>query len=235
MVTEIKVTNSVKEILNDYDADALLRTVPYDYKLNPTTVHSYSSKIKSTTPISITLTTQILDWLTAMAENHNIPFSLLFNFLIETVADCGKIHTKNIKQALDCYYYALNHNKSLFSRILEGYSNSGFYYTEETKATPNPGLNEEGIAYFLTLSEERKKYNTRIQKDREVAILLVLLIFFNLCQSNNIGSPSTLLSTSSYPNFLPASPPILLCIISCSSVVTHIKLLTSLCVLFQSR
>ena len=41
MVTKIKVTNSVKEILNDYDADDLLRTVPYDYKLDLTTVHSY--------------------------------------------------------------------------------------------------------------------------------------------------------------------------------------------------
>ena len=96
MVTKIKVTNSVKEILNDYDADELLRTVPYDYKLDLDTVYSYSSKVKSTTLISITLTTQILDWITAMAENNNIPLSLLFNFLIETVADCGKIHTKRI-------------------------------------------------------------------------------------------------------------------------------------------
>ena len=153
MVTKIKVTNSVKEILNDYDADELLRTVPYDYKLDHATVRSYSSKVKSTTPISITLTTQILDWLTAMAENNNIPLSLLFNFLIETVANCGKIHTKRIKQALDCYYYAAAHDKSLFSQILSEYALSDFY-KEET------GLSEEGVAYFLATSSKRTR-NTK--------------------------------------------------------------------------
>lgn len=150
MVAKIKVTNSVKEILNDYDADELLRTIPYDYKLDLTTVHSYSNKVKSTTPISITLTTQILDWLTAMAENNNIPLSLLFNFLIETVANCGKIHTKRIKQALDCYYYAVAHDKSLFSQILSEYALSNFY-KEET------GLSEEGVAYFLATSSKRTR------------------------------------------------------------------------------
>ena len=150
MVTKIKVTNSVKEILNDYDADDLLRTVPYNYKLDHATVHSYSNKVKPTTSISITLTTQILDWLTAMAENNNIPLSLLFNFLIETVANCGKIHTKRIKQALDCYYYAAAHDKSLFSQILSEYALSDFY-KEET------GLSEEGVAYFLATSSKRTR------------------------------------------------------------------------------
>ena len=150
MVTKIKVTNSVKEILNDYDADDLLRTVPYNYKLDHATVHSYSNKVKPTAAISITLTTQILDWLTAMAENNNIPLSLLFNFLIETVANCGKIHTKRIKQALDCYYYAAAHDKSLFSQILSEYALSDFY-KEET------GLSEEGVAYFLATSSKRTR------------------------------------------------------------------------------
>ena len=150
MVTKIKVTNSVKEILNDYDADDLLRTVPYDYRLDLDTVHSYSNKVKPTATISITLTTQILDWITAMAENNNIPLSLLFNFLIETVADCGKIHTKRIKQALDCYYYAAAHDKSLFSQILSEYALSDFY-KEET------GLSEEGVAYFLATSSKRTR------------------------------------------------------------------------------
>lgn len=150
MVAKIKVTNSVKEILNDYDADELLRTVPYDYKLDLTTVHLYSSKVKPTTSISITLTTQIQDWLTAMAKNHNIPFSLLFNFLIETVANCGKIHTKCIKQALDCYYYAVAHDKSLFSQILSEYALSDFYKEDV-------GLLEEGVAYFLATSSKRTR------------------------------------------------------------------------------
>ena len=150
MVTKIKVTNSVEEILNDYDADDLLRTVPYDYRLDRAVVHSYSNKVKPTATISITLTTQILDWISAMAENNNIPLSLLFNFLIETVANCGKIHTKKIKQALDCYYYAAAHDKSLFSQILSEYALSDFY-KEET------GLSEEGVAYFLATSSKRTR------------------------------------------------------------------------------
>lgn len=150
MVAKIKVTNSVKEILNNYDADELLRTVPYDYKPNLNAIYSYSSRVKSTTPISVTLTTQILDWLTAIAENNDISLSLLFNFLIETVADCGKIHTKRIKQALDCYYYAAAHDKALFSQILSEYALSDFYKEDI-------GLSEEGVAYFLATSSKRTR------------------------------------------------------------------------------
>ena len=85
-----------------------------------------------------------------MAENNNIPLSLLFNFLIETVANCGKIHTKRIKQALDCYYYAATHDKSLFSQILSEYALSDFYKEDI-------GLSEEGVAYFLATSSKRTR------------------------------------------------------------------------------
>lgn len=159
---EIMVTNSTKDILQVYDENDLLRTIPNNYKVDSLTLKSYAKRCKPTQSVQLNLTESHINFLTALAENNNIPLSLLFNFLIETVTNCGKIHTKRIKQALDCYYYALNHDKTLFSRILEGYSNSGFYYTEETKTKPNPGLNEEGVAYFLTLSEEREKYNARI-------------------------------------------------------------------------
>lgn len=159
---EIIVTNSAKDILQSYDENDLLRTIPNNYKVDSLIVKSYAKRCKPTQSVELNLTESHINFLTALAKNANTPLSLLFNFLIETVADCGKINTKNIKQALDCYYYAVAHDKSLFSRILEGYSNSGFYYTEETKAKPNPGLNEEGIACFLTLSEERKKYNAKI-------------------------------------------------------------------------
>lgn len=159
---EIMVTNSAKDILQVYDENDLLRTIPNNYKVDSLALKSYAKRCEPTQSVELNLTESHINFLTALAQNANAPLSLLFNFLIETVADCGKINTKNIKQALDCYYYALNHDKTLFSRILEGYSNSGFYYTEETKATPNPGLNEEGIACFLTLSEEREKYNARI-------------------------------------------------------------------------
>lgn len=156
------ITTEVKDILQLYDENDLLRTIPNNYKVDSLVLKSYAKRCKPTQSVELNLTESHIDFLTALAQNANAPLSLLFNFLIETVADCGKIHTKRIKQALDCYYYAAAHDKTLFSRILESYSNSGFYYTEETKATPNPGLNEEGIAYFLTLSEERKKYNARI-------------------------------------------------------------------------
>lgn len=156
------VTTEVKGILQLYDENDLLRTIPNNYKVDSSTLKSYAKRCKPTQSVELNLTESHINFLTALAENNNIPLSLLFNFLIETVANCGKINTKNIKQALDCYYYAVAHDKTLFSRILEGYSNSGFYYTEKTKTTPNPGLNEEGVACFLTLSEEREKYNTRI-------------------------------------------------------------------------
>lgn len=159
---EIKVTLTVEDILNQYDINDLIRTIPHNYKIIPQTLNSYVKHSKPIKSISINLSEQNDNFITAMARNINAPIELIINFLIETVVDCGKINTKNIKQALDCYYYAAAHDKSLFSRILEGYSNSGFYYTEETKAKPNPGLNEEGVACFLTLSEERKKYNARI-------------------------------------------------------------------------
>lgn len=149
MVTKIKVTNSVKEILNNYDADDLLRTVPYDYRLDHATVHSYSNKVKPTATISITLTTQILDWITAMAQNNNLSLSLVFNFLVETVADCGKINSKKIKQALDCYYYAVANDRELASQILSEYALSSYY--EKT------GLSEEGVAYFLATSNKRTR------------------------------------------------------------------------------
>lgn len=153
MELKIKITTSTKEIINNYDADDLLRTIPYDYRLNQATLNLYKAKPAITS--SITLTEQIYNWLNAMAKNNNIPFSLLFNFLIETIADCGKTHTKKIKQALDCYYYAVAHDKSLFSQILSGYALSGFY-------NENVGLSEEGVAYFLATSSERTSYRTII-------------------------------------------------------------------------
>lgn len=162
MELTLNVSPEAKNILEIYDENDLLRTVPNDYKLNSNMLNIYKKRIKSLVSVQINLSSDRHTQLKSYADNANAPMSLVFSFLIENVVDCGKINTKNIKQALDCYYYAVAHDKSLFSRILEGYSNSGFYYTEETKAKPNPGLNEEGIACFLTLSEERKKYNARI-------------------------------------------------------------------------
>lgn len=150
MVTKvIKVTNSVKQILNDYDANDLIKTVPHNYRLDRAVVYSYAQRVKPINTISITLTTQILDWLTAMAQNNNLSLSLVFNFLVETVADCGKINSKKIKQALDCYYYAVANDRELASQILSEYALSSYY--EKT------GLSEEGVAYFLATSNKRTR------------------------------------------------------------------------------
>lgn len=158
MVVNIKITDPVKDILKIYDADDLLRTIPYDYKQpDRNTLKLYSDKVKSTTPTDITLTEQIYDWLTAIAQNTNAPLSLIFNFLIETAANCGKIHTKNIKRALDCYYDAVNNNKPLFLEILSKYADSAFYNKER-------GLSEEDVAYFLAISDERTSYCAGVPK-----------------------------------------------------------------------
>ena len=156
----MKVTKSVKEILNKYDANDLLSTIPCNYNIHEAVINIYSKKIKDTITVSnqeLELSEQNQQLLQSFADNLNTTKSLVFNFLIETVADCGKVNTKNIKHALDCYYYAINHDRSLFLQILNKYAESGFYYTEETKESPNPGLNEAGIAYFLATSSERTR------------------------------------------------------------------------------
>ena len=79
----------------------------------------------------------------------------VFNFLIETVVDCGKIQTKAITRALNNYYEVASNSfddeksKNLFKKVLDGYSNSGFYDYHQC-------LSEQGIADFLTISEEGK-------------------------------------------------------------------------------
>lgn len=150
MVVDVKVTSSTQDLLENYDADDLLRTIPYNYQLDMRALMTYKGKIKSTTKTTIQLSNQIHDWLIDLSKNNNIAPSLLFNFLIETVANCGKIHTKNIKNALNCYYYAATYNRSLLAEILSEYAQSNFYSTET-------GLSEEGVALFLTMSEDGKK------------------------------------------------------------------------------
>ena len=79
----------------------------------------------------------------------------VFNFLIETVVDCGKIQTKAITRALNNYYEVASNSfddeksKNLFKKVLDGYSESGFYDYHQC-------LSEEGIADFLTISGEGK-------------------------------------------------------------------------------
>lgn len=162
---EIGITQETKDILDKYDAEQLLNTIPNDYQLTESSLKLYDNKVKILPlPINISLSEETIARLTAISNNTNAPIALVFNFLIENVANCGKIQTKKVAHALDNYYkVALNHNDpilgELLSQILDGYANSGFYDAEE-------GLSEKGIADFLTLSDEGKQLVQEIDKLR---------------------------------------------------------------------
>lgn len=164
---EIKISSETKNILENYDAERLLSTVPNDIVIKPASLNIYSSRVKlEPVPVLISLSTNTYDFLNGIASNLNVPVSLIFNFLIETVADCGKIQTKKVAHALENYYkLVVNHDDQvcgeLLDRIFEEYGNSGFY-------NKKIGLSEEGIANFLTLSEEGKNIVQEIDKLRGI-------------------------------------------------------------------
>lgn len=164
---ELKITSETRDILNNYDADRLLDTISKEYTPKVIAMDIYSEKAKLLPlAIKVDLSEENIDRITAISKNTSAPISLIFNFLIETVADCGKIQPKKIAHALEDYYkLVVNHDDPvcgpLLNKILEEYGNSGFY-DEET------GLSEEGIANFLTLSEEGKNIIREIDKLRGI-------------------------------------------------------------------
>ena len=164
---EVKISSETKNILENYDAERLLSTVPNDIVIRPASLNIYSSRVElEPSPVLISLSTNTYDFLNGIASNLNVPISLVFNFLIENVCDCSKIQTKKVAHALENYYkLVVNHDDQvcgpLLSRILEEYGNSGFYNEEI-------GLSEEGIANFLTLSEEGKNIIREIDKLRGI-------------------------------------------------------------------
>lgn len=164
---EISVTQEVKNLLDKYDVEQLLKTIPKDYPLTLSSLKIYDSKAKLLpTPILIIISEETNEWLNAIAKNINAPIALLFNFLIENVCDCGKIQTKKVAHALENYYkLVVNHEDQvcgeLLDRIFEEYGNSGFY-------NEKIGLSEEGIANFLTLSNEGKNIVQEIDKLRGI-------------------------------------------------------------------
>lgn len=167
MELEVKITSETRDILNNYDADKLLDTVSKEYTPNVIAMNIYSEKVKLLPlAIKVDLSEENIDRIIAISKNTSAPISLIFNFLIETVADCSKIQTKKVAHALENYYkLVVNHEDQvcgeLLSRILEEYGNSGFYNEEI-------GLSEEGIANFLTLSEEGKNIVQEIDKLRGI-------------------------------------------------------------------
>ena len=161
---EINITPEVKDILDKYDTEGLLKTIPRDYQIAPTALAVYSRTVKSDlSPALITISEASEQYLNATAQNLNAPISLVFNFLIETVADCGKIQTKAITRALNNYYEVVANSfddeksKILFKKILDGYANSGFYDYHQC-------LSEQGIADYLTISREGKALVDEIEE-----------------------------------------------------------------------
>lgn len=149
----MSVTPIVKDILKNYDENDLITTIPMDYELPLPIVNIYAKKIERNKnnyeKIKITFTEQTYERLENLINNNSMPISiaLAFNFLVENVVNCSKINTKKIKHALDCYYYAVNHDRALFSEILKKYGDSPFYNDDR-------GLCEGDIAHFLTISKE---------------------------------------------------------------------------------
>lgn len=161
---EINITPEVKDILDKYDTEKLLKTIPKDYQIASTALAVYSRTVKSDlSPALITISEASEQYLNATAQNLNAPISLVFNFLIETVADCGKIQTKAITRALDNYYKVASNSfddeksKNLFKKVLDGYSESGFYDYHQC-------LSEQGIADYLTISSEGKALVDEIEE-----------------------------------------------------------------------
>lgn len=164
---EVKITKETKDILDIYDTEQLLQTVPYDYQVPISAVKIYLKNVKPLpSSVLVTLSDETLNRLNSMAQNCNAELDIIFNFLIENVCNCGKIQTKKIAHALENYYkVVVNHEDQvcgeLLDRIFEEYGNSGFY-------NEKIGLSEEGIANFLTLSEEGKNIVQEIDKLRGI-------------------------------------------------------------------
>ena len=162
----IKITSDACAILNHYDINSLLTTVPSDYTLYANALKIYQSKIKPSALTEIKtddLTKSSKEFIKNLILRSNlpnsIPNSIILSYLIECVCDCGKINTKDITRALNNYYSLFEkarHNEKahkLFNKLLDEYSNSGFYIHEnKDKKKETEGLSTEGIAYFLTLS-----------------------------------------------------------------------------------
>lgn len=153
---EVNITQEVKDLLDKYDTERLLCTISKDYQISPTALAIYAKTVKPLPlPVLITISDETNKFLYATAQSLNAPVPLVFNFLIETVADGSKIQTKAVTRALNNYYHLLTNSlkdegaKELFSKVLDEYADSVYYDHYQC-------LSEQGIADFLTISQEGK-------------------------------------------------------------------------------
>lgn len=155
VVKTIPTTEEVKNILDRYDINSLLKTVPNDY--NFSNMKQLKERIETlmTTTTTVEVTEETITYLNSIAQNYKMPIPIIITFLIENVCDCGKVNTKKVARALDNYYEIITkaigsqdqNARRLFCRLLNEYSESPFY-DEQT------GLSEKDIADFLTISRE---------------------------------------------------------------------------------
>ena len=131
----IQVPQAVSHVLNKYDInDLLTRAIPNDYSLsNSAYLEIYKIKTKFDTPVTITLTDAATQTLKSFADNYpNYTHIEILSYLIETVCDLSKVHTKDISEALNKYYNIAETDKTRWATILDAYSNS-LYYPKERK------------------------------------------------------------------------------------------------------
>ena len=131
----IQVPQAVSHVLNKYDInDLLTRAIPNDYSLsNSAYLEIYKIKTKFDTPVTITLTDAATQILKSFADNYpNYTHIEILSYLIETVCDLSKVHTKDISEALNKYYNIAETDKTRWATILDAYSNS-LYYPKERK------------------------------------------------------------------------------------------------------
>ena len=83
--------------------------------------------------LTITLTNTATQVLKSFADNYaNYTHIEILSYLIETVCDLSKVHTKDISTALNKYYSIAETDKIRWATILDAYSNS-LYYPRERK------------------------------------------------------------------------------------------------------
>lgn len=131
----IQLPQNVKNILDKYDInDLLIRAIPKNYHIaNSAYLEIYKIKTKFDTPVTITLTNTATQVLKSFADNYaNYTHIEILSYLIETVCDLSKVHTKDISTALNKYYSIAETDKIRWATILDAYSNS-LYYPRERK------------------------------------------------------------------------------------------------------
>ena len=158
--TETKLPQSVKDILQRYDINALItRTIPEDYSIPSASLEIYKIKTKFNSPVTLEMNDETVSKLKLYSSNYpNYSHAEILSYLIENVCDLSKIHTKDISEALQTYYEIASSDPERHIKILNAYADSLYYQDPITKENGAVigGLDEESLAYFLISSERTR-------------------------------------------------------------------------------